>query len=264
MKNFCFWVVIFLFSVFFSSQALFAESYEDYRKYRGSSNASDIKAAKNSEPWGIYDGLRSSIKDAVDEGLVDPDSIENSDLDKAIRKIVREEIENALRKERKKYSTAGVFEIGGYISAMFHAPYYGNSEGGDKGATTNVILTSGVMNFFPVNNLAFSLKSEGEFDIKHNQQFYNLGVGPMFALGLDSANTIALYFALYYCVTINSFLDNKDDKFGWRYVNELGLKFGIGRVIVNVGFAVGFDGNQLSSSNFSAIINPMIGITAWF
>jgi len=254
MKNF--YVSAVLFSVFFSSQVLFADSYENYGKY-GDGGVNYIAAAETGKHWGIYDGLRNSIKDAVGKGLADPDSIDkNGDLDETVRKIVREEIKNALQQEKKKYATAGVFEIGGYVSGQLHSPYCGND-----GERANVVFTSGVMNFFPVDNAAFSLKGSGEFDISRNHQLFYVGMGPLFAFGLNSTNRIALYFSIYGCLVVNSFFH---DKYGWRYCNEIGLKFGVGRVVLNIGVTAGFESNKIrSSSKFDTVVNPLIGITAW-
>jgi len=254
MKNFYFLVVLFF--MFFSSQVLFADSYENYRQYRDSSNADYITETKTNEPWGIYDGLRNSIKDEVNRGLLEPDSMEtNSDLDETIRKIVREEIKKTLQRERKKYLTAGVFEIGGYVSGQLHSPYSGT--GGNR---TDTILTAGVMNIFIINNLALSFKGEGDFDITNNHQLYYIGIGPMFAFGLDSSNQIAVYFSIHGCFRVNSFFK---DKYRQRYANEIGFKLGLGRAILNIGLSVGFENDKMKSLNFTVDVNPMIGITTW-
>jgi len=212
--------------------------------------------AKGGEVWGIYDGLRDFVKHEVDKGLTDSDSIEaNRELNEAIRRIVRDEIENALKREKKQYATKGVFEIGGYISGQFHSPY-----SKDEGERTDVILTSGVMNFFVIDNLALSFKGAGEFDIGNNHQLYHLGIGPMFAFGLDNFNQIGIYLSIQGCLTFNSILSNK---YGFRYANEVGFKFGFGRAILNVGLTVGIENNKVRASDFSTVVNPMIGITTW-
>ncbi|MCL2025826.1 MAG: hypothetical protein FWG92_03370 [Leptospirales bacterium] len=242
-----------LFGTLFLSQALFADSYENYRQYRDSSNAEYKSRAKTNESWGIYDGLRGSIRDEVHGGLT---SIEtNSDLDEVIRKIVREEIKEAQKREKKKYASEGVFEIGGFFSVLLDGPSSVNG-----GENANIILTSAIMNYFVVDNLAFSLRGSGDFDISNNQQFYYIGMGPMFAFGIDRFNEISFYCAVYIGTTINSFVE---DKYGMRYTSEIGLKFGLGKAILNVGLSAAFENSKASDATFNRFLNPMIGITVW-
>ncbi|MCL2026114.1 MAG: hypothetical protein FWG92_04835 [Leptospirales bacterium] len=243
----------FLLSVLFLSQALFADSYEDYRQYRDSSNAEYKAVAKTNEPWGIYDGLRDTIRDEVHRGLVSVET--NSDLDNVIRKIVREEIKEALQREKRKYATEGVFEIGGHFSVLLDAP-----SSISNGGKAHTIFASGVMNYFLLNNLAFSLKGGGEFDISNNHQFHHIGMGPLLACGIDRSNQVSFYCAVYIGTIVNSFIE---DKYGMRYTSEIGLKFGFGKAILNVGLSATFENSNVSDITFNKFINPMIGITVW-
>ncbi|MDR3238386.1 MAG: hypothetical protein LBT84_07775 [Spirochaetia bacterium] len=256
MKIFYF-AAAFLAAVSFSP-SLFADSYENYRNERDSSNSEYIAAAA----WGVYDNLRGSIKNEINENIdgggEQSDAskpLSDGELNDTIRKIIREEVKEALGKGGKKFLTSGIFEMGGFVSGQINGASAGN--GGDKATT---IATSGIMNYFVANNFALGIKGGGDFDITMNHQLYYVGFGPTFAMGLNNSNSVCLYVAIHGCLTVNSFLD---DMYGFRYSNEIGFKFVLGRSIINLGVAVGFENNKAKNSDYNTIVTPMLGISTW-
>ncbi len=173
-----------------------------------------------------------------------------------MRRIVREEIEDAIKIRDKKYLVGGTWEAGGFISAQFKGL---SSDENDNNFRFKVLP---LVNYFLGRNLALSLRGEADFNITAGSQVYYVGAGPMFAFGIDKKEHFCFYTTIYAGMSVNTALS---DSYGFRYGNEIGLKFILtSGVILNLGVMMAFDNAGEGVSGFQNIIIPTMGITAWF
>lgn len=252
------------------------ESYEDYRDVRDTYNRRDYHGEENAEvekrdkPLSeqktgeredLLDELRGAVRDEIDDSISKERkaSKKNIDRDKLIvdvKKIVREEIEDAIKIKEKRYLSFGTIEVGGFIS--FQALGLESSE-----KDINYILQLfPIFNFFVHSNIALSLKTEMNFNLTTNTQLFNINLGPMFVFGLNKDDSICFYASMYLGISMNTSISTD---IGWRYSNELGIKFILtSGVTLNIGLMIIFDNGGQEVTGFSNMFVPGIGITAWF
>lgn len=246
--------------VLFSLPVFSYDSYEDYRAL----NEREVEVVQedvgkivkqHSEVSGeLRKNVRGEIYGNLDEATFN--EIVRKAVNKEIRRIAQEEAERSVRRACQTYPAMGIWEIGGFFGGVIKSKDYAT------GKSSNSVNFAGVINYFFSNNIAASLKGDGNFNISQNDQIYALEFGPMFAFALDSQKIASFYVAVYGGVTVNSFLS---DKYGVRYANEVGFKFAIAQgVNINVGLNIAFDNNKFNASGFETIVNPAIGVTAWF
>jgi len=257
------------------------ESYEDYRndreKYYNEENGDrktrrerktdreprrdkPLSEVKTSDREELLDELRGTVRDEIDQSMnrerkAGERNIDEDRLLREVKKIVREEIQDAIKIKEKKYLAKGVIEAGGFIS-MQTTGLEGNAS--DNNLRMKIYP---MVNYFLGTNVAASLKAEAEFNLTTNTQNYFAGIGPLFVFGITRMDTICFYTGIYVGISMNSEVSNG---FGYRFGNEIGLKFIMTTgVILNAGVMLVFD-NAGSIKGFQNIIIPTVGITAYF
>ncbi len=250
------------------------ESYEDYRTERDRKNRkypagkkdyvrrekplSEVRAAESD---GFLDDLRGAVREEIDttiskERKASKKVINENKLIGDIRKIVKEEIEDAISIRDKKYLAPFTFEAGGYISAQFKGM---SSDENDNNTRFKIIP---IFNFFFMKNFGIGLHGEADINITTGSQNYNVGAGPIFAFGLDKQDQFCFYTSIFAGMSYNSEVGKS---IGFRYGNEVGLKFVLtSGVILNLGIMLAFDNAGDGVTGFQNIYLPVIGITAWF
>jgi hypothetical protein len=241
------------------------ETYEDYRDkdqrkgyIKRDKPLSEEKTGRGDE---FRDELRGAVRDEIDQSMsrerkASEKKVDKNDIITDVRQIVREEIEDAIKLKQKYYLTKGTIETGGFLSVQFKGLE------GDSNDNNFIVKVFPLFNYFVGNTIAASLKGEAVFNLTTNSQAYNVGIGPMFVYGLTKSDDICFYAAIYLGVSMNSSLTNG---FGYRYSNELGLKFVMtSGVILNFGTMIAFDDSGDQMTGFQNIIIPTVGITAWF
>ncbi len=256
------------------------ETYEDYRSHRYVAQQEDkadseyrtpeerkitkdkpLSEVKASDREELMDDLRGAVRDEIDttidkERKASKKVVNKNQLVTDVRRIVREEIEDAIKIKEKTYLQKGTWEVGGFISAQFKG-LSGNSA--DNNYRLNVFP---MLNYFVLPNVAIGTKGEASFNLTAGDHNYNIGAGPVFVYGLDRRDQICFYTSIFAGMSYNSSLS---DSLGFRYGNEIGLKFVLSSgVIINLGFMIAFDNAGDKVSGFQNILLPTIGITAWF
>ncbi len=267
-------------TVFIASAAVIPavsqDSYEDYRYQRDTYNrdypyqrSDDGKTRRESplsdvsvrEKEDFLDDLRGAVRDEIDTSIskerkASTQKINENKLIRDVRRIVKEEIEDAIKIKEKRYLTGGTWELGGFVSAQFKGL---SSSEEDNNFRFRIQPT---VNYFIFENMALSLRGEADFNVTASSQIYNAGAGPMFVFGLDRKETICFYTTIFAGVSMNTTLQNQ---MGFRYGNEFGFKFILtSGVILNFGALVAFDNAGDSMEGFQNIIIPTMGVTAWF
>jgi hypothetical protein len=237
-------------------------NYEDYRDRRYQNRRdrplSEIRTGTRDD---LLDEMRGAVRDEIDSSIhkerrASKRNINESKLIKDIREIIREEIEDAIRIKEKRFLAPWTIEIGGFISYQ------------SKGLESSDADHNSIINFFPMinyffhKNIAVNLQGEAAFNLTTDNQVYNLALGPVFVFGLDKDDSICFYASIVTGASVNTALENK---WGYKYGNEIGLKFILtSGVILNVGTMIVFDNSGDEKTGFQNIIVPKIGITAWF
>jgi hypothetical protein len=258
-----------------SSAAIYAqESYEDYRYERDRANRENpvkrdryirrdepLSEVRAGEKANLYDDRRGAIPEENDpsinkESKAGKKSINENELIKDVRRIVREEIQDAIKIRDKKYLVGGTWEMGGFVSATVMGL---STDEEDNNFRFKVLP---LINYFLGQNIALSLRGEADFNMTANQQIYYGGAGPMFAFAIDRKEHFIFYTTIYAGVSVNNTLEKQ---YGFRYGNEMGMKFVLtSGVILNLGAMMAFDNGGDQMDGFQNIIIPTFGITAWF
>ncbi len=269
-----------VFMIFLSINIIYAqESYENYRSERSrysGSNGSEIKYSskrhyvKKDKPLSeikpgdreeLLDELRGAVRDEIDSSInkerkASKKVINKNKLVTDVRKIVREEIKDAIKIKERVYLQPGTFEVGGFVSGQLKGLKSDESDNNYR------IKLLPMLNYFVVSNVALGLKGEADFNLTTSTQIYNAGIGPQFVYGLDDNDEFCFYTSIFAGASYNSALSNS---WGFRYGNELGLKIVMrSGVIMNFGVMIAFDNAGDQKTGFQNIILPTIGISAWF
>ncbi len=201
------------------------------------------------------------MRDEIDESIskerkASKKKINRDKLIVDVKKIVREEIEDAIKIKEKRYLAFGTIEVGGFIA------FQTRGLESDERDINYIFQLFPLFNYFVHSNIAISLKSEMNFNLTTNTQIFNINVGPSFVFGLNKDDSICFYASMYVGMSMDS---AKSTDIGWRYANELGVKFILtSGVILNVGLMIVFDNGGQQVSGFSNLFVPALGITAWF
>lgn len=245
------------------------ESYEDYlesynKKIKGETSISRDKPLSEIRPGQrdtLLDELRGAVREEIDQGIVNEKSAENRTINdnkfvEDVRRIVKEEIEDAIKIKQLRYLKSGTYEIGGFLS--FQARGVDSSDNDHN----NILRIYPQFAYFLLNNIAIAVKGEAEFNLTADTQAYNAGLGPQFVFGITKNDDICFYADMMAGISRNTSLSKK---FGYRYSNGLGVKFiTVSGVIFNVGVQFVFDNLGGKTSGFQNLIVPTVGITAWF
>jgi len=267
-------VAFFAFSLFAALSS--RESYEDYRDLRDRYNRRDYRygdeaeAEKRDKPLSeqrtgeredLLDELRGAVRDEIDDSIskerkASKRSIDRDKLIVDVKKIVREEIEDAIKIKEKRYLSFGTIEVGGFIA------FQTRGLESDERDINYIFQLFPLFNYFVHSNIAVSLKAEMNFNLTTNTQIFNVNTGPSFIFGLNKDDSICFYASMYVGISMDS---AKSTDVGWRYSNELGIKFILtSGVILNVGVMIVFDNGGEQVTGFSNLFVPALGITAWF
>jgi hypothetical protein len=252
------------------------ESYEDYRDQRDRYNRRDyrfeeldasqkkdrpLSEVRTGEREDLLDELRGAVRDEIDESIskerkASKKSIDRDRLIGDVKKIVREEIEDAIKIKQKRYLSFGTIEVGGFIAFQTMGLE-------SKEEDINYIFQLfPLFNYFVHSNIAMSLKAEMHFNLTTNTQAFNINTGPSFVFGLNRDESICFFASMYAGISMDT---TRNSDVGWRFSNEIGLKFILtSGVILNVGLMIVFDNGFESVSGFSNLFVPALGITAWF
>jgi hypothetical protein len=239
------------------------QSYEDYMYTRERSlnrdrPLSEIRTGENDD---VMDDIRGAVREEIDDSLNKERKASKKKIDKNrfiqdVRQIVREEIEDAIKIKEKNYLKFGTVEIGGFLS------YQVKGLESDENDNNTIIKLFPMMNFFIHTNVAIGLKGEADLNLTEDTKSYNAGIGPVFIYGIDAADEFCFYASIFAGISMNSALD---DSYGYRYGNEIGFKFILtSGVIMNLGVMIVFDNAGDNVTGFQNIIEPTIGISAWF
>ncbi len=239
------------------------ESYEDYMYMREKNikrdrPLSEIRTGDNSD---ILDDIRGAVREEIDGTINKERKASKRKIDKNkfimnIRQIVREEIEDAIKIKEKSYLSYGTFEVGGFLS------YRSKGIESDENDNNTVIKVFPMMTFFLTGNAGITLKGAADINLTNDTRSYNVGMGPQFIFGIDPTDEICFYATIFLGVSVNTALN---DSFGYRYGNEVGFKFILtSGVIMNLGLMIVFDNAGDRVTGFQNIIEPTIGISAWF
>lgn len=256
-------LAVFFFSSVFDQQITAQQSYEDYmylreKKLNRDRPLSEIRTGDSSD---VMDDIRGAVREEIDETMNKERKASKKRIDKNsfirdIRQIVREEIEDAIKIKEKSYLNFGTVEMGGFIS------YQSKGVESDENDNNTIIKLFPAVNFFIHSNVAIGLKGEADINLTLDTRSYNIGLGPVFIYGIDTADKFCFYASIFAGISMNTTLN---DSFGYRYGNELGLKIILtSGVIMNLGVMIIFDNAGDNMTGFQNIIEPTIGISAWF
>jgi hypothetical protein len=239
------------------------QSYEDYMYNREKNLNRDrpLSEIRTGDSDDVMDDIRGAVREEIDESLNKERKASKKKIDKNrfirdIRQIVREEIEDAIKIKEKNYLNFGTVEIGGFLS------YQVKGLESDENDNNTVIKLFPMLNYFIHKNVAIGLKGEADLNLTRDTKSYNAGIGPVFIYGIDNANEFCFYASIFAGASMNSALY---DQYGYRYGNEIGIKFILtSGVIMNLGVMIVFDNAGDNVTGFQNIIEPTIGISAWF
>lgn len=245
------------------------ESYEDYlerynKKSSGETVVSRDKPLSEIRPGDrdmLLDELRGAVREEIDQGIVyekreEAKTSNSNRFVEDVRRIVKEEIEDAIKIKQMRYLKKGTAEIGGFLS------YQARGVDSNENDNNNIIRVYPQLAYFLSNNIAFAVKGEAEFNLTNDTQAYHAGAGPQFVFGITKKDDICFYADMMAGVSRNTSITKK---YGYRYSNGIGLKFiTVSGVIFNMGVQLVFDNLGENSAGFQNIIVPTIGITAWF
>lgn len=253
--------IFFLLSGSYTTSA--EKSYEEYmeireRKVNRDRPLSEIRTGENED---VMDEVRGAVRDEIDDSMNKERKASKKKIDKSkfirdIRQIIREEIEDAIKIKGKRYLAEKTFELGGFLSYQ--------SKGLESNSSDNntIIKIYPMMSYFVHPNVAIWLKGAAVINLTSNVTSYNAGIGPQFIFPLNRAEDICVYTIIFAGASKNSTLK---DSIGYRYGNELGFKFILtSGVILNLGVSIVFDNAGDKVTGFQNIIEPTIGISAWF
>jgi hypothetical protein len=246
------------------------ESYEDYlerydRNRKGQSSVSRDRPLSEIRPGErdtLLDELRGAVREEIDQSIVNEDNKEGSrtinsnKLVEDVRRIVKEEIEDAIKIQQMRYLKGGTVELGGFLS------YQARGVDSNEEDNNNILRVYPQLSIFLSNNIAFAVKGEAEFNLTTDTEAYHAGAGPQFVFGITKNDDICFYADMIAGVSRNTSIS---DELGYRYSNGIGLKFiTMSGVIFNMGVQLVFDNLGENATGFQNIIVPTIGITAWF
>lgn len=245
------------------------ESYEDYlesynRNIQGETRVRRDKPLSEIRPGErdtFLDELRGAVREEIDQGIVNQKTektrtVNDNKFVEDVRRIVKEEIEDAIKIKQLRYLKSGTFEIGGFLSFQARGVDSSNND------NNNILRVYPQLAYFLLNNIAIAVKGEAEFNLTTDTQAYNAGLGPQFVFGITKNDDICFYADMMAGISRNTSISKK---YGYRYSNGLGVKFiTVSGVIFNVGVQLVFDNLGGNSSGFQNLIVPTIGITAWF
>jgi len=263
------YILLFSLVIMFGTASSARESYEDYwkNKKEKSEERTSVKRdrplseMKTGEREGLYDELRGAVREEIDSSLskerkASKKKINEDKLISDVKKIVREEIEDAIRLKEKKYLRRGTMEIGGFVSL--------NMAGLEGNETDNnlVVKVFPMVNYFITDNIALGMKAAAEMNFTTDTQDYNGGIGPQFAFGMNDDETWIFYATMFAGISKSA---AGGSSISYRYGNEIGIKVVLtSGVILNFGTMLVFDNGGSSGSGFQNIVVPAIGISAWF
>jgi len=173
-----------------------------------------------------------------------------------VKRVVREEIEDAIKIKEKRYLSFGTIEVGGFVA------FQTRGLESDERDINYIFQLFPLFNYFVHPNIAISVKAEANFNLTSNTQLFNVNVGPSFVFGINKSDSICFYASIYNGISMDT---AKNTNIGYRFSNEVGLKFVLtSGVILNLGVMVVFDNNGEQVTGFSNLFVPSLGITAWF
>lgn len=256
--------VIIIFNPLTGSMDSYAQkSYEDYVQIREKKMNRDrpLSEIRTGESEDVLDEVRGAVREEIDDSISKERKASKKKIDKSkfirdIRQIVREEIEDAIKIKGKRFLAEKTFEIGGFIS------YQSKGIESNESDNNSIIKIFPMMSYFLHSNVAIWVKGAAVINLTSNAKSYNAGMGPMFIFALDRSEEICFYTTVFAGASKNSTIK---DSIGYRYGNELGLKFVLtSGVILNLGVMIVFDNAGDKVTGFQNIIEPTIGISAWF
>ncbi len=238
------------------------ESYEDYRgpKEKYANKDKPLSEIRTGDSEDLMDDLRGAVRDEIDQSLskerkASKKTINKDALITDVKKIVKEEIEDAIRIKDKKYLSKNTIEIGGFIS------FQSIGLAGTPVDTNLILKLFPVFNYFFIPNFSLSFKATAEFNFTGNTQAFDIGTGPLFVFGLDKRDEICFYTAIYVGISLRS----GSAAVGFRVTDEIGLKFVLTRgLILSIGVGFAFDSSAVTVTGFQNLIIPAVGITGYF
>jgi len=245
------------------------ESYEDYLERYNKNNREQTSVSRDrplseirpGDRDTLLDELRGAVREEIDQSIVKENkegsrTINSNKFVEDVRRIVKEEIEDAIKIQQMRYLKGGTVEIGGFLS------YQARGVDSNEDDNNNILRVYPQFAVFLSNNIAFAVKGEAEFNLTNDTQAYHAGAGPQFVFGITKNDDICFYADMMAGVSRNSSIS---DDLGYRYSNGIGLKFiTMSGVIFNMGVQLVFDNLGENATGFQNIIVPTIGITAWF
>ena len=246
-----------------SSPVMAKKTYEDYMHLRKKGQYRDrpLSEIRTGDKDDVMDELRGAIRDEIDSSMnkerkASKEKIDENKFIRDVRKIVKEEIEDAIKIKEKNYLSAGSFEIGGFLS------YTSKGIESDENDNNTIMKIFPMVNYFIHDNIGIMIKGEADLNLTQSSQSYNVVLGPQYVFGIDRMDEICFYSSLFIGISYNSALS---DSFGYRYGNELGMKFILtSGVILNFGVMIIFDNAGDNVTGFQNVFEPTIGISAWF
>ena len=282
MKKFLFKIFLLILMTQFTLSGLHSESYEDFLDQRDSANRTRFVSTDSNPPQRIerpladiregerssfLEDLRGAVRDEIDATIgierkpaVNETTIDEDRLIRDVRRIVKEEIEDAIRIKEMRYGSSGTFEAGVSFASefeIFSSTNFKNSR----------LQVQPLINYFLLDGFGLSLKGGAGLSVTDLAENWNLGIGPIFTFGLNRSDTMHFFTGIYAGITsIKEDRRGSDSKYGLRYSNEFGVKFELARgILLSTSVMMGFDFiNGSSRDNFKSSVMPMVGITAWF
>jgi len=277
----------------FAVSSAYSESYEDFMEQRDSNNRNVIVANTSSsqrtdvpladiriehdagvgqeetrvvQRVDFLEDLRGAVRDEIDstmnkERKAQKEGINEDRLIRDVRRIVKEEIEDAIRIKEMKYSSPGTLEMGVTFSREFNLFSSRDFKDSSK------FQIQPLINYFLFDGFGFSLKGGADISVTDISRSWGLCTGPIFAFGLNRDETIHFFTGIYAGISSRSNRTRTSGtEYGFCYSNEFGLKFVLSSgVLLSTSITTAFDVNTGSTGDkFRNVIMPMIGITAWF
>jgi hypothetical protein len=265
-------IIILILILAVSGSLVAKDSYENYMQDRTMKKAVKKNKIKKEKPLSemntkereeFYDDLRGAIREEIDSTISKERKANKKKIDKGsivskVRKIVKDEINDAIKLKQKNYFTFGTWEIGGSLN--WQIPIAGWSSATDYPNTLEFTL---ITNFLFSNTFALSFKGSIDWNVGTSLFGFGALIGPQFQYKIGGLKWLGLYATIYLGYGFNPAFTKPN---GFKIANELGFKFILPNhgPIITIGCMAQWDEAGDNMTGLQFLIKPYFGITGWF
>jgi len=266
-------IITFILILAVSGSLVARDSYENYMQDRTMKNAAKKKKIKKEKPLSemntkereeFYDDLRGAIREEIDKTISKERKASKKKVDKGsivdkVRKIVKDEINDAIKLKQKDYFTFGTWEIGGALNWQIPVPVWSSST--DYPNTLEFTL---ITNFLFSSTFTISFRGTIDWAIATNQFGFEVLLGPQFQYRLGGLKWLGFYATIYVGYGINPSFASSN--YGFKVANELGFKFILPNhgPIITIGCLGQWDETGPSMNGLQFFVKLYVAITGWF